>query len=94
MGTTCKEPGLSELGNRTSVSVKKSKFLYYPSIILTGIIGFALGSNAYTQSTINSTLKLCNQRPLECKFKYDMVMYQETGRIPYTEVKTPQNGKK
>ena len=89
MGTTCKEPGVSEQRNRTSVPV-----VYHPAFALAALLGFALGSNAYTQSTINNTLKLCNQRPLECKFKYDMVMYQETGRIPYTEVKTPQNGKK
>ena len=90
MGTTCKEPGVSEQRNRTSLQ----PLVYYPILILTGIISFAIGSNAYTQSTINSTLKLCNQRPLECKFKYDMVMYQETGKIPYTEAKLPEKGKK
>lgn len=84
MGTTRTESGLPELTNRTTVSVKK-RIVYYPALVLTGMIGFALGSNAYTQSTINTTLKLCNQKPLECKFKYDMVMYQETGRVPYTE---------
>jgi hypothetical protein len=91
MGTTRTEERIPELGNRTSVSVK-SKLVYYPALILTGMISFALGSNAYTQSTINSTLKLCNQKPMECKFKYDMVMYQETGRLPYTE-NTKSNSK-
>jgi hypothetical protein len=91
MGTTRTEERIPELGNRTSVSVK-SKLVYYPALILTGMISFALGSNAYTQSTINSTLKLCNQKPMECKFKYDMVMYQETGRVPYTE-NTKSNSK-
>jgi len=86
MGTTRTEVGLPELGNRTSVSVK-SKLVYYPALVLVGIVGFALGSNAYTESTINQTLKMCNQKPLECKFKYDMVMYHETGRVPYTELK-------
>ena len=80
MGTAHSETRISKLRNRTSFSV-----IYYPALILTGFIGFALGSNAYTQSTINQTLKLCNQRPLECKFKYDMVMYQETGKVPYTQ---------
>lgn len=89
MGTTCKETGVSEQRNRTFVPI-----VYYPAFALTAILGFVLGSNAYTQSTINNTLKLCNQRPLECKFKYDMVMYQETGRIPYTEVKSSEKGKK
>ena len=90
MGTTRTETGLSEQRNRTSLQ----PLVYYPILILTGIISFAVGSNVYTQSTINNTLKMCNQRPLECKFKYDMVMYQETGKIPYTEVKTGQKGKK
>lgn len=83
MGTTRTETGLPEQRNRTPFSVKR-KVIYYPALVLMGIVGFALGSNAYTESTINQTLKLCNQKPLECKFKYDMVMYQETGRIPYT----------
>ena len=82
MGTTHSETRISKLRNRTSFSV-----IYYPALILTGFIGFALGSNAYTQSTINQTLKLCNQRPLECKFKYDVLMYQETGKVPYTSEK-------
>jgi hypothetical protein len=85
MGRTYQETGLSELGNRTNVSTMRSKFIYVPVLILTGITSFALGANTYTQSTINNTLKLCNQKPLECKFKYDMVMYEETGRVPYTQ---------
>ena len=80
MGTTREEPGLPKLRNRTPFPV-----IYYPVLILTGFIGFALGSNAYTQSTINQTLKLCNQKPLECKFKYEILQYNETGAIPYKE---------
>ena len=79
MGTTREETGLLKVRNRTPFPV-----IYYPILILSTLTGFALGSNAYTQSTINQTLKLCNQKPLECKFKYDMVIYQETGRVPYT----------
>jgi hypothetical protein len=79
MGTTREETGLPKVRNRTPFPV-----IYYPILILSTLTGFALGSNAYTQSTINNTLKLCNQKPLECKFKYDMVIYQETGRVPYT----------
>ncbi len=89
MGTTHSETRLSKIRNRPPFPV-----IYYPVLVLTGLIGFALGSNAYTESTINQTLKMCNQKPLECKFKYDMVMYQETGKIPYTEVKTTENSKK
>jgi hypothetical protein len=85
MGRTYQETGLSELGNLTTVSTMRTKLIYIPALILTGITSFALGANMYTQSTINNTLKLCNQKTLECKFKYDMVMYEETGRVPYTQ---------
>lgn len=79
MGTTREETGLLKVRNRTPFPV-----IYYPILILSTLTGFALGSNAYTQSTINNTLKLCNQKPLECKFKYDILMYEQTGRVPYT----------
>ena len=78
MGTTREESGISKLRNRTPFPV-----IYYPVLILSTLTGFVLGSNAYTESTINNTLKMCNQKPLECKFKYDMVMYEETGKVPY-----------
>ena len=79
MGTTREETGLPKVRNRTHLPI-----VYYPAFALAAMMGFVLGSNAYTQSTINNTLKLCNQKPLECKFKYDMVMYEETGKVPYT----------
>lgn len=96
MGRSYQETGFSEQRDYTSVSTMRSKFIYIPALILTGITSFTLGANTYTQSTINNTLKLCNQKPLECKFKYDMVMYQETGRVPYTtQIKSQktENGK-
>jgi hypothetical protein len=94
MGRTYQETGLSEQRDYTSVSTMRTKLIYIPAIILAGISGFALGANAYKQSIVNDTLKLCNQKQLECKFKYDMVMYEETGKVPYVEVKTPPNAKK
>ena len=87
MGTTREETRLPELRDRTTVSVR-NKVIYYPVLILTSLVSFAIGSNAYTQSTINQTLKLCNQKPLECKFKYDILMYEQTGRVPYTTEKS------
>jgi hypothetical protein len=30
---------------------------------------------------------MCNQKPYECKFKYDILMYNETGRVPYAPPK-------
>lgn len=59
----------------------------YPSFILTAILGFLTGGAFYSQSSFNDALKLCNQKQLECKFKYDIINYNETGRIPYTAPK-------
>lgn len=96
MGRSYQETGFSEQRDYTSVSTMRSKIIYIPAIILTAISSFALGANTYRQSIINDTLKLCNQKQLECKFKYDVLMYQETGKIPYTSQNQPQktgNGK-
>ena len=57
---------------------------FYPSLGLLLISAFTFGGMSSRQGTINETLKLCNQKPLECKFKYDILMYNETGRVPYT----------
>ena len=70
---------------------------FYPSLALLVISSFALGGISSRQSIVNDTLKLCNQKPLECKFKYDILMYNETGRVPYTTPKpvvTEENKKK
>ena len=68
-------------------------YVAYPILVLTGIIGAAIGNVAGTQSTVNTTLKLCNQKPLECKFKYDVLMYNETGRVPYAPPKVEEKPK-
>jgi hypothetical protein len=60
------------------------EIVLYPSFVLTAILGFITGGGFYSQSSHNDTLKMCNQKPLECKFKYDILMYNETGRVPYT----------
>jgi hypothetical protein len=59
----------------------------YPILIIAGMIGFAIGGNIGNKSSVENTLKMCNQKPLECKFKYDILMYNETGKIPYTQEK-------
>ncbi len=63
------------------------EIVLYPSFVLTAILGFITGGGFYSQSSHNDTLKMCNQKPLECKFKYDILMYNETGRVPYTTPK-------
>ena len=59
----------------------------YPVLILTAIAGFAIGGATSVNTITNNALKMCNQKPLECKFKYDIINYNETGRIPYTAPK-------
>lgn len=79
MGTTHTETGVSKVRNHTTLC----PVIYYPILVLSTLTGFAIGSNAYTQATIDKTLQLCNERPLECKFKYDIIKYEKTGQIPY-----------
>jgi len=76
MGTTHQELRLPKFRNRTSILIP----VY---CILSAIIGYSLSGPITQQSTINETLKLCNEKPLECKFKYDILNYQQTGQIPY-----------
>lgn len=59
----------------------------YPGLILTAIAGYAIGGASSVDTITNNALKMCNQKPLECKFKYDILMYNETGRVPYSQPK-------
>ena len=59
----------------------------YPLLIINFLFGFSIGGVVSTESTTNNTLKLCNQKPHECRFKYDILMYNETGRVPYAPPK-------
>jgi hypothetical protein len=86
MGTTREEFRFSEQRNYTRVLIP----VY---CVLSAIVGYALAGPMAETSTVNRTLKLCNEKPLECKFKYDMVRYQETGQIPYKEVKAVKDSK-
>lgn len=49
------------------------------------LIGSSLGSSVGFHRAVNDTLILCNQRPHECKFKYDILMYEKEGRVPYAD---------
>jgi hypothetical protein len=68
----------------TPSSLTKSKLLLAVNGLLISLISFQIGGNLGEHSATNRSLKLCNQNPAECKFKYDILMYQETGRVPYT----------
>jgi len=78
MGTTREETRIHRFRNTPSLLIP----VY---CLLSSIIGYNLSGPITQQSIINSTLKLCQERTLECKFKYDMVKYNETGIIPYKE---------
>ena len=76
MGTTREEGRLSRFRNRAN-------FLIPVYCLLSAIVGSTLAGPLAETRVTNETLKLCNERPLECKFKYDMVKYNETGQVPY-----------
>ncbi len=52
---------------------------------LTLLIGGSIGSAGGSSRAVQDTLILCNQRPHECKFKYDILMYEKDGRVPYVD---------
>ncbi len=76
MGTTREELRLPKLRNRTS-------FLIPVYCLLSAIVGSTLAGPLAETKVTNQTLKLCNEKPLECKFKYDIIRYNETGTVPY-----------
>lgn len=57
---------------------------------LTLLIGGSIGSAGGTSRAVQDTLVLCNQRPHECKFKYDILMYEKDGRVPYVDPTQPK----
>jgi hypothetical protein len=57
--------------------------VFYPLLVVSVLAGFAIGGSLKSPSVVNETLKMCNQKPHECKFKYDILMYNETGKVPY-----------
>ena len=54
------------------------------------LIGGSIGSAGGTSRAVQDTLVLCNQRPHECKFKYDILMYEKEGKVPYTNPVQPK----
>jgi len=92
MGTTRTETGISEKRNYTCVSLNRVYTLSFCA--LTALITANIIGPIAERSSNHQTLKLCNERPLECKFKYDIIKYQETGKIPYTETKPNPTEKK
>lgn len=69
----------------TTLNLKTLAFLG-----LTLLIGGSIGSANGSFRAVDDTLILCNQRPHECKFKYDILMYEREGRVPYVNPNQPK----
>jgi len=72
-------------------TLKSSKF-DLTTAATCGLLVFAalsIGGQMGTQRATNETLKLCNQNVGECVFKYDILMYNETGKVPPNTSSTP-----
>jgi hypothetical protein len=68
-------------------------YIFYPLLAVSLIAGFGVGGSMKSPTVVNETLKMCNQKPHECKFKYDILMYNETGRVPYAPPKVEEKPK-
>lgn len=62
-----------------------NNYKMFAFVALSLMIGGAIGSSSGAHKAVDDTLILCNQRPHECKFKYDILMYQKNGRVPYAD---------
>ena len=85
MGRTYQESRLSEERNYPSLSMKMPYTIIY--CVLSAITAYAFAGSITDKTAVNRTLKMCNEKPLECKFKYDVLNYNETGKVPYKEEK-------
>jgi len=69
----------------------KTNYTYIALLILSMFVGGSIGSAGGSSNAVKETLVLCNQRPHECKFKYDILMYEKDGRVPYVDPNQPKN---
>lgn len=83
MGRSYSEGRISEQRDYTSVPMKMPYTIIY--CVLSALSAYALTGPVTDRTAVNRTLKMCNEKPLECKFKYDIIRYQETGQIPYKQ---------
>ena len=68
----------------------KTNYTYIALLFLSMFFGGSIGSAAGSSKAVQETLILCNQRPHECKFKYDILMYEKDGRVPYVDPTKPK----
>ena len=83
MGRSYSEGRIPEQRDYTSVPMKMPYTIIY--CVLSALSAYALTGPVTDRTAVNRTLKMCNEKPLECKFKYDIIHYQETGQIPYKQ---------
>ena len=60
----------------------KTFILNYSTYFLVALTAYAIGGQFSEQSTTNRVLRLCNEKVAECKFKYDILRYNEEGVVP------------
>jgi len=60
----------------------KNFALNYSTYLLVAFTAYAIGGQFSDQSTTNRVLRLCNEKVAECKFKYDILRYNEEGVVP------------
>ena len=77
----------SQVYKDTERHLRRKMKNYYTVIycVLSALSAYALTGPVTDRTAVNRTLSLCNEKPLECKFKYDIIKYNETGQIPYKE---------
>lgn len=68
----------------------RTNYTYIALLILSMLVGGSIGSAGGSSNAVKETLVLCNQRPHECKFKYDILMYEKDGRVPYVDPNQPK----
>lgn len=68
----------------------RTNYTYIALLFLSMLVGGSIGSAGGSSNAVKETLVLCNQRPHECKFKYDILMYEKDGRVPYADPNQPK----
>jgi hypothetical protein len=85
-------PTKSEKNSPPVVRTLKSSKFDLTTAATCGLLVFAalsIGGQMGSQRAIDETLKLCNENVEECVFKYDILMYNETGKVPPNTSSTP-----
>jgi hypothetical protein len=80
---------LKNVKESVSKSSSKLNIVGFTTFTLFLLGAYSIGGQVGTQRAINDTLKLCNQNVGECVFKYDILMYNETGKVPPNMRSTP-----